>query len=115
MNFFHKNSDTGNTDPFDADPGCGFMQEMLNALADGTATGITKWYAERHVDGCPHCAAALSGLNRLRARLKATGATNGFGGESAPVISALRMLNPDRLAALEARMNEIDAKETVTT
>jgi len=110
MNFFHKNISAENVDPLDTEPGCGFMQEMLNGLADGTATGITKWYAERHVAGCPHCAAALTGLNRLRVRLKASGATQGFGGESAPVISALRHLHPDRLALLEARMNEIDVK-----
>ncbi|MBC8142217.1 MAG: hypothetical protein H7Y38_12335 [Armatimonadetes bacterium] len=111
MNFFHKNGDATNIDPLDIEPGCAFMQEMLNGLSDGTATGITKWYAERHVEGCPHCAAALTGLNRLRVRLKASGAAQGFGGESAPVISALRHLRPDRLAVLEARMNEIDAKE----
>lgn len=111
MNFFHKNGATENIDPHDTEPGCGFMREMLNGLSDGTATGITKWYAERHVAGCPHCAAALTGLNRLRARLQASGAAGGFGSESAPVISALRHLHPHRLAVLEARMNEIDAKE----
>ena len=113
MNFFPTNTRVEEIDPHDTEPGCGFMQEMLNGLADGTATGITKWYAERHVAGCPHCAAALSGLNRLRARLKASGAARGFGSESVPVITALRMLNPDRLADLEARMNEIDAQKAV--
>ena len=60
-NFFHPNT-PANIDPDDTEPGCGFMGEMLSGLADGSAGGITKWYAERHVAGCPHCAAALSGL-----------------------------------------------------
>lgn len=46
-NYFHPNSPEINPE---TEPGCGYMQEMLNGLADGTAGGITKWYAERHVE-----------------------------------------------------------------
>lgn len=107
-NFFHPNHPEINPD---TEPGCGYMQEMLNGLADGTAGGITKWYAERHVEQCPHCAAALTGLRRLRTRLRASGAlaiTPSTDGSS--VTQSMKFLSSDRVAALEARWDEIDGE-----
>ncbi|MBC8138693.1 MAG: hypothetical protein H8F28_22665 [Fibrella sp.] len=93
----------------DTEPGCGYMQEMLSGLADGTAGGITKWYAERHVEQCPHCAAALTGLQRLRARLRASGALSPTqDGDTTAVSHAMKLLSSDRLAALEAKWTEVD-------
>ena len=104
-NLFHSKVET--IDPDHTESGRGFMQQMLSGLADGTATGITKWYAERYVAGRPHRTAALSGLKRLRTRLQASGAM----GNVAPVSRALRHLTVPRIAILEARLDEIDAKE----
>lgn len=110
-NIFHPNHSEINPD---TEPGCGYMQEMLNGLADGTAGGITKWYAERHVEQCPHCAAALSGLKRLRARLQATGALSITpSGDSATVTHAMTLLSSDRITTLEAKWKEIDGESNL--
>ncbi len=109
MNILHPNAHDINPD---TEPGCGFMRGMLNGLADGTAAGMTRWYAERHVGGCPHCVVALAGLRRLRARLKASGAppTAPFM-EQNGVDAELRLLTPDRVAAVEAKWRSLDARE----
>ena len=94
------------------EPGCGYMQHMLNGLADGTASGITRWYAQRHVEQCPHCAAALSGLNQLRARLRATGSiSQAQPYDTTEVPDSMKLLSSDRVAALEAKWAEIDREK----
>ena len=91
--------------------GCGFMREMLSSLADGTAKGIVRWYAEQHVAGCPNCSAALSGLKELRVRLRAFGLPSikdeetGITELKAPT---LHLLSPERRAAIAAAWESIE-------
>ncbi len=109
-NIFHPNSSEINPD---TEPGCAYMQEMLNGLADGTATGITKWYAERHVAHCPHCAAALTGLQKLRVRLRANAGLSPLtAGDITTVPGAMKLLTSDRLAVLESKWSEIDRENS---
>lgn len=108
-NMFHPNQ---GINP-ETEPGCGYMQEMLNGLADGTVTGITRWYAERHVAQCRHCSAALGGLQRLRIRLRTSGALSSpQSGDTTTVSDALKLLSRDRVAALEARWAELDREDS---
>jgi len=84
--------------------GCGFMHEMLNSLADESAHGIVRWYAEQHVAGCPYCSAALVGLKELRVRLRAFGLPALPEEETSTTTEepVLRLLSPERRAAIAA-------------
>lgn len=104
MSLFHPHADINQ----ETEPGCDFMREMLSGLADGTAHGMTRWYAETHVAGCPHCAAALAGLRTLRARLQAAGVPVSINDETA---GAMRRLSPDRQAALVAAWRDAEKAE----
>ena len=108
-NIFHPNATEINPD---TEPGCGYMQQMLNGLADGTASGITRWYAERHVAQCPHCATALTGLQKLRARLRANAGLLSLAGTDADALpGGMKLLSSDRRAALEERWSQIDRED----
>ncbi len=48
---------------------CPQMRSLLSHLSDGTLTGIGRWYAQKHTQQCPRCAAALSDLVVVQAQL----------------------------------------------
>jgi hypothetical protein len=91
------------------DAPCPHMKDRLSDLSDGTAKGISRWYAERHVAGCPGCSSRLSGLRLLRDRLlrldTAPPAESGRAG-GAPILS------PERWNAITRSWEQIDAKLT---
>jgi len=97
-------------DPDKVEHGCGFMRELLSSLADDTLRGVMRWYAEHHVAGCPHCSAALVGLRELRARLREFGlpAVNREEKATDAVVSSLRLLSPERRAAIAAAWESLD-------
>lgn len=76
---------------------CPHMKTLLSMLADGTLTGIARWYAENHAGRCPRCGEALASLRVLRDRLLALG------------IPETRTLTAERFASLQAALDRIDA------
>lgn len=75
---------------------CPHMKTLLSALADGTLSGIARWYAENHAVRCPRCGEALASLRVLRDRLRTLGVP---GGDT---------LSAERVATLEAALDRID-------
>jgi hypothetical protein len=51
------------------DKPCPHMKKGLSQLSDNTARGVSRWYTELHVGGCPGCMSTLNGLRQLRLRL----------------------------------------------
>ncbi|HVK05808.1 MAG TPA: hypothetical protein VM490_20220, partial [Armatimonadaceae bacterium] len=96
-------ADHGTTDPGDVQP-CPQMRTFLSQLADGTARGLVRWYAERHVARCGHCSAALAGLRNLRTRLRA------FGIPPPPMQGSIPVpaLTQERRSALEAALARVE-------
>ena len=70
---------------------CPHMQTLVSAWVDGKLTGLTRWYTEKHVQGCPQCQSSLPFLKTLHFRLSVIG-------KAAPVTQ----LSDDRWAAVEA-------------
>ncbi len=79
---------------------CSHMKLLLSSLADGTLTGMVRWFAAQHAKGCEHCGQTLENLLVLRSRLRAMNL-------SQPADSPLT-LTAERRASLEAAWNEID-------
>jgi hypothetical protein len=52
---------------------CSHMTTLLSTLADGTLTGLARWYAENHSRRCPGCQNALGSLKTVRERVRALG------------------------------------------
>ena len=81
---------------------CSYMKLLLSSLADGTLTGMVRWFAEQHARGCEHCGQTLENLLVLRSRLRAISA-------SQPKDTPLS-LTPERRASLEATWKDIDER-----
>lgn len=62
------NQETATTKTPGIDP-CEHMQERVNALADGSLTGVPSWYTRFHVFHCSRCGAALKNLRTLLHRV----------------------------------------------
>jgi threonine synthase len=45
---------------------CDHMVNLVSRRSDGTLVGPAKWYTDFHVMTCPHCRAAVKGLQELR-------------------------------------------------
>ena len=71
------------------------MAALVSSLADGSLTGITRWYTQLHVNGCHKCRPAVKQIETLRLRL------NRISLESSE-------LPADRLAACEPELDVID-------
>lgn len=78
------------------------MKTLLSALADGTLTGIARWYATNHARNCPGCGAALASLQTLRDRLRTLGVPAEVNNE--PPLT----LTPERRARLNALLDTVD-------
>lgn len=94
--------------PFDPNEGltarpCLHMKGMLSGLSDGTLKGLLRWYAERHVAGCRHCAPSLSAIVVLEARLRSLRVTG-------PEDDTHLRLDEAHRAAAEKGWNAIDAR-----
>ena len=76
------------------------MERWVNALADGSLTGFTRWYAQMHVSGCNQCRATLESLQLLRERLHALASVAGA--------EANFSLSPERRAALLSAFDAVD-------
>jgi glutaredoxin len=50
---------------------CDHMVNLVSRRSDGTLVGPAKWYTDFHVMTCPHCRAAVKGLQELRAEVAA--------------------------------------------
>jgi anti-sigma factor ChrR (cupin superfamily) len=48
---------------------CLHMTELLSRHADGSLSGMTRWFVGQHVKGCDHCGEAYEALVGLRERL----------------------------------------------
>lgn len=81
---------------------CRYMEQWVNALADGSLTGFARWYTQLHVHGCSHCYAALEALQNLKARLKAL--------KSSENVLAPTALSPQRRTALELALDDVEKK-----
>jgi hypothetical protein len=81
---------------------CSHMKLLLSSLADGTLTGMVRWFAEQHARGCEHCGQTLENLLILRSRLRAI---NSF-----PKKEDSLALTAERRAALEATWKEMDER-----
>jgi len=105
---FHSkpNTDTASTEAELPRP-CPHMKGFLSQLADGTAQGIVRWYAERHVADCPNCAASLNGLKALRERLRAFGLPERQTVE-APDLKEGDTLTDTRRRSIESAWAELD-------
>ena len=71
---------------------CSHMKTLLSALADGSLTGLARWFTENHAKGCPGCGHTLANLQTLRERVRTLGVPEG---------AELR-LPEDRWAQIEA-------------
>src|SRR5258707_11248364 len=81
---------------------CRHMRAWVNALADGSLSGIARWYTKLHVADCPRCRAALEAFMALRARLRSLG--------SSPSVVGEMTLTPERRSALEAALDDVERK-----
>jgi len=59
-------------DPNNLKP-CWHMQTLVSAWVDGKLSGLTRWYTEQHIKGCPQCQSSLPFLRDLRFRLSSLG------------------------------------------
>ncbi len=73
-------------------PPCQRMEALLQQVADGSATGIKRWYAVSHAARCFRCG---NFLQRLRLSMEVLKATRGV------------ELDPDAVARLRAKVREI--------
>jgi hypothetical protein len=94
------------------DKACPHMKRKLSDLSDDTARGISRWYTERHVAGCPGCASTLKGLRHLRSQLlsldkQAPGPSEEEG--------AKLTLSPERWQAVTTSWQQTDEKLAATT
>ena len=48
---------------------CTHMTALLSRHADGSLSGLTRWFVGQHLHGCDHCAEAHEALLGLRERL----------------------------------------------
>lgn len=71
---------------------CPHMKTLLSALADGSLTGLARWYAEHHAQRCPGCGSSLVNLKTVRERIRTLGVPDGD----------TLQLSEDRWAAIEA-------------
>ena len=81
---------------------CPHMKTLLSALADGSLTGLARWYAENHARRCPGCGSALGGLRTIRERIRTLGVPTG---------ESLR-LSGEHWEAIEAAWEQVDGHET---
>ena len=79
---------------------CRHMAQWVNALADGSLTGVARWYTQLHVAGCKHCQSALVALQRLRSHLQALREP-----ETSPPPTTL---SPQRRDAVEAAFDALE-------
>jgi len=77
---------------------CPHMKTLLSALADGSLTGVARWFTENHAKGCPGCGYTLGTLRTLRERVRALGVPE----------QATLQLPEDRWAKVEAAWEEQD-------
>lgn len=108
---FHRRHETDTFDPDDALPKpCPQMKGLLSALADGTLTGIPRWYAEHHVKGCPHCTKTLASLHVLRDRVRALGVPvlEESAGEAAA--SRVTAIPAERRVSLESALADAESR-----
>ena len=75
---------------------CPHMKTLLSALADGSLTGIARWYTEHHAQRCPGCGSSLGNLKTVRERIRTLGVPDGD----------TLQLSEDRWAAIEAAWDE---------
>ncbi len=85
---------------------CWFMRGLLSSLSEDSLTGISRWYAENHTKGCPHCSATLVSLRIVRSRLRTLGIPDLAQGEAGT--EAGNRLTAERRTALETALSEID-------
>lgn len=81
---------------------CPHMKNLLSALADGSLTGLARWYAENHTSRCPGCSNALSGLSMVRERIRALGVPSG----------EVLQLSSEHWASIETAWEEADQAGT---
>lgn len=79
---------------------CAHMKVLISSLADGTLTGMVRWFAEQHANGCEHCGQTLENLVVLRSRLRAI---NAF-----PKKEETLTLTVERRTSLEAAWQAMD-------
>jgi hypothetical protein len=79
---------------------CEHMRGSISALADGSLTGLMRWYTRWHASHCPRCGAALRGLRALLAQLQPL--------RGAPPAQAPDTLSAERRAGLEEAMRRAD-------
>ena len=79
---------------------CRHMRTWVSSLADGSLTGLARWYTELHVKGCPHCKPALEAIRVLRERLEALARAD------AP--AAAHSLPAERRTSLKQALDSID-------
>src|SRR2546421_5398870 len=80
---------------------CRYMRTWVSELADGSLTGLARWYTELHVKGCPHCKPAVEAIRALRQRLEILA--------RADIPSESAHLAPERHSALETVLDSIDS------
>jgi hypothetical protein len=81
---------------------CPHMKTLLSAMADGSLSGLARWYAENHARRCPGCGRALGDLQTLRERIRTLGL---------PSEGALQ-LSEERWGRIEAAWEEVDQAGT---
>ena len=91
---------------------CRHMKNKISDLSDDTATGISRWYTERHMAGCPGCLSTLQGLRRLRARLLGLGESDSHVyGEAEDKLT----LSPDRWQAVTESWKQADERVEIAS
>ena len=101
----HKHPDTVSGDENALPAPCPQMRVLISGLSDGSVGGVGRWYAERHIEGCPHCSAALGSLIVLETRLRNLGEAR----QTAHSLAAPVALAPERRAYLDKAMAALDA------
>jgi hypothetical protein len=78
---------------------CPHMKTLLSALADGSLSGLARWYAENHAQRCPGCGSALTDLKTIRERLRTLGV---------PPVEGSLGLSEEHWSKLEAAWDKLD-------
>jgi hypothetical protein len=78
------------------------MRTLLSALADGSLSGLVRWYAESHTKLCVHCSETLEALQALREQLRELP-------QAALEVNRGMALSEDRWKMLDAAWSELDA------
>ena len=76
------------------------MTDLLSRHADGSLSGMTRWFVGQHVKGCDHCGEAYAALVGLRARLARL--------HDPPTA---KRLDDTHRAALQAALDSLDSTE----